>query len=61
MVNENNPRILAVIPARFGSTRFPGKPLAIIQGQSMISRVLEQVRKSKVVDAVVGATDDARI
>ena len=61
MVNENNPRILAVIPARFGSTRFPGKPLAIIQGQSMISRVLEQVRKSKVVDAVVVATDDARI
>jgi 3-deoxy-manno-octulosonate cytidylyltransferase (CMP-KDO synthetase) len=61
MVNENNARILAVIPARFGSTRFPGKPLAIIQGKSMISRVLEQVRKSKEVEAVVVATDDVRI
>jgi len=53
--------ILGVIPARYASTRFPGKPLIDIQGKSMIQRVYEQVCKSKLVDRVVIATDDSRI
>jgi 3-deoxy-manno-octulosonate cytidylyltransferase (CMP-KDO synthetase) len=53
--------VLAVIPARWASTRFPGKPLANIAGKSMIQRVLEQVNLSTLVDQVVVATDDARI
>ncbi|MBK6481633.1 MAG: 3-deoxy-manno-octulosonate cytidylyltransferase [Chitinophagaceae bacterium] len=54
-------KILAVIPARYASTRFPGKPLAIIQGKSMIQRVYEQAQKCKALNAVVVATDDLRI
>jgi 3-deoxy-manno-octulosonate cytidylyltransferase (CMP-KDO synthetase) len=54
-------RILGIIPARYASTRFPGKPLADIGGKSMIQRVYEQVLKSGVLDAVVVATDDERI
>ncbi len=53
--------VLAVIPARWASTRFPGKPLANIAGKSMIQRVLEQVNLSKKIDRVVVATDDVRI
>lgn len=53
--------ILAVIPARYGSTRFPGKPLAIIQGKSMIQRVYEQALKCEALKTVVVATDDHRI
>lgn len=54
-------RILGIIPARFASTRFPGKPLADIAGKSMIQRVYEQCRKSKFLDQVIVATDDPRI
>lgn len=54
-------RILGIIPSRFASTRFPGKPLADIGGKSMIQRVYEQVMKTGVLDAVVVATDDERI
>jgi 3-deoxy-manno-octulosonate cytidylyltransferase (CMP-KDO synthetase) len=53
--------ILAVIPARFASTRFPGKPLVLIQGKTMIQRVYEQVKLCKKVDKIVVATDDLRI
>ena len=53
--------VLGVIPARYGSSRFPGKPLAFISGKSMIQRVYEQVRKSKYLSNVVVATDDQRI
>ncbi len=53
--------ILAVIPARYASTRFPGKPLVDIGGKTMIRRVYEQVLLSKMVDRVVVATDDSRI
>jgi len=53
--------VLAVIPARWASTRFPGKPLANIAGKSMIQRVLEQVNQSSCVDRAVVATDDERI
>ena len=50
--------IAGIIPARFASTRFPGKPLIEIQGKSMIQRVYEQAAKSKVLSTVVVATDD---
>lgn len=50
---------LAIIPARYHSTRFPGKPLANISGKSMITRVYEQA--SKAFDHVIVATDDNRI
>ena len=52
-------RFIAVIPARYASTRFPGKPLAILEGKTVIERVYEQV--SKVIDEVYVATDDERI
>jgi len=53
--------IVAIIPARFQSTRFPGKPLALIHGKSMINRVVEQVQKAHGLSRVVVATDDQRI
>jgi 3-deoxy-manno-octulosonate cytidylyltransferase (CMP-KDO synthetase) len=53
--------ILGIIPARYGSSRFPGKPLAEIQGKSMIQRVYEQASKAKKLSKVVVATDDERI
>jgi 3-deoxy-manno-octulosonate cytidylyltransferase (CMP-KDO synthetase) len=53
--------VLAVIPARFASTRFPGKPLVDIAGKPMIQRVWEQVQKATLVDQIIVATDDERI
>src|SRR5215216_35829 len=53
--------ILGIIPARFASTRFPGKPLVDIAGKSMIQRVYEQAKKSTSLSDVVVATDDERI
>ncbi|MFV0419425.1 MAG: 3-deoxy-manno-octulosonate cytidylyltransferase [Dysgonomonas sp.] len=52
-------KFIAIIPARYASTRFPGKPLADMNGKPMIQRVYEQVKKA--VDEVWVATDDARI
>lgn len=54
-------KIVAVIPARYQSSRFPGKPLAIIAGKPMIQRVYEQVRRAVGIDEVIVATDDERI
>lgn len=54
-------RVLAVIPARWASTRFPGKPLADVLGKPMVQRVYEQVLKSRRVERVVVGTDDERI
>ncbi|MAW31180.1 MAG: 3-deoxy-manno-octulosonate cytidylyltransferase [Flavobacteriales bacterium] len=54
-------KVVGIIPARFESTRFPGKPLAKIKGKSMIQRVYEQCKKSKQLSDVVVATDDERI
>lgn len=54
-------RIAGIIPARYASTRFPGKPLAVIGGKSMIRRVYEQAMKAEVLKKIVVATDDQRI
>src|SRR5437868_11830655 len=53
--------ILAVIPARYASTRLPGKPLVSIAGKPMIERVWERARRATNVTRVVVATDDERI
>lgn len=53
--------ILGVIPARYASTRFPGKPLIDIGGQSMVQRVYARAAGSKLLDQVIVATDDERI
>ncbi len=52
---------IAVIPARYASTRFPGKPLISIGGKTMIERVWERARQAKLVSKVIVATDDERI
>ncbi len=57
----DNKKILGVIPARFASSRFPGKPLADIVGKSMIQRVYEQAVKARFPDQIVVATDDSGI
>ena len=54
-------KILGIIPARYASTRFPGKPLIEILGKSMLQRVYEQTKKSNLLTDVIIATDDKRI
>ena len=54
-------KIVGIIPARFASTRFPGKPLALIAGKPLIQRVVEQCQKAKSLSEIVVATDDDRI
>lgn len=54
-------RILGIIPARYASTRFPGKPLALIAGQPLIQRVVERCQQAKSLAEVIVATDDSRI
>lgn len=57
----NAMKFTAIIPARFASTRFPGKPLALIGGKPMIQRVYEQAESCELFSKVVVATDDERI
>jgi len=54
-------KLIALIPARYGSSRFPGKPLAPILGKPLIQRVYEQARLVKGLDELWVATDDERI
>lgn len=54
-------KILGVIPARYKSTRFEGKPLTLIKGIPMIKRTYEQAKKSELLDELVVATEDERI
>ena len=54
-------KILGIIPARYASSRFPGKPLVDIAGKSMIQRVYEQAKKCDDLSEVIVATDDDRI
>lgn len=61
MTIPRHPNVIAVIPARYASTRLPGKALAQIAGQPMIQRVVERVRQAQNVSRVLVATDDDRI
>ncbi len=54
-------KVLGIIPCRYGSTRFPGKPLVDLKGKSMIQRVYEGALKSNRIDKLIVATDDERI
>ncbi len=54
-------KYIGIIPARFASTRFPGKPLVNIQGKTMIQRVFEQASKAKILSKVLVATDNSQI
>ena len=54
-------KILGLIPARYASTRFPGKPLALIAGKPLIQRVVERCKGARSLSEVIVATDDARI
>ena len=53
--------ITGIIPARYASTRFPGKPLTLINGKTMVQRVYEQAEKSKLLNRVIVATDSSEI
>jgi 3-deoxy-manno-octulosonate cytidylyltransferase (CMP-KDO synthetase) len=54
-------KVVVVIPARYGSTRLPGKPLVSLAGQPMVQRVYERAKSARKVDRVIVATDDERI
>ena len=53
--------VIGIIPARYASSRFPGKPLVNINGKSMLQRVYEQAKMAKLLNEVIIATDDERI
>lgn len=61
MTPDRTRRTVAIIPARYASSRLPGKPLADIGGKPMIVRVMERVTRATLVDDVLVATDDERI
>lgn len=58
---QPSPRILGIIPARYSSTRLPGKPLRLIAGKSLIQRTYENAARCRKLEALVVATDDQRI
>ena len=53
--------VTAIIPARWASTRFPGKPLAKLRGKPLVQHVWERARRARLLDRVIVATDDMRI
>ena len=55
------PEVVAIIPARWASTRFPGKPLALLRGKPLVQHVWERAARAKKVDRIIVATDDMRI
>src|SRR5256885_11242095 len=57
----SEPRVVIVIPARYGSTRLPGKPLVMLAGKPMVQRVYERAKMAKSASRVIVATDDVRI
>src|SRR5580658_4495658 len=59
--SQRNMKVFGIIPARYGSSRFPGKPLALIAGKPMIQHVVEQCQKAKSLSEVIVATDDTSI
>jgi len=61
MSTSSPTQVVALIPARYASTRFPGKPLHMLAGKPMIRRVYEQVAKCRNIDCIAIATDDVRI
>ena len=58
---EREKKIIGIIPARYASTRFPGKPLARIAGKPLIQHVVERCQEAKLLSEVIVATDDTRI
>lgn len=60
-MKDKQTSVIAVIPARYGSTRFPGKPLVLIKGRPMVQWVYERASRSRFINRVIVATDDHRI
>src|SRR5215469_7377256 len=54
-------KIIGIVPARHASTRFPGKPLALIAGKPLVQHVVEQCQRARSLSEVIVATDDTRI
>ena len=61
MSNKVRPQVLAVIPARYASTRFPGKVLAPLAGKPLVVHTYERTRQARLISETVIATDDARV
>jgi 3-deoxy-manno-octulosonate cytidylyltransferase (CMP-KDO synthetase) len=61
VASSGNHQTLGIIPARWGSTRFPGKPLHLIAGKPLVQHVWERTQHCKLLDSVTIATDDQRI
>ena len=61
LMEEKKTKVIAIIPARYHSNRFEGKPLALIGGKSMIQHVFERASQVDLLSQVVVATDDERI
>jgi 3-deoxy-manno-octulosonate cytidylyltransferase (CMP-KDO synthetase) len=57
----STPHVAGIIPARYGSSRLPGKPLALIAGKTMVQRVYERCTESPLLQSVCVATDDERV
>ena len=59
--SDESPQVIGAIPARYGSTRIPGKPLRSLAGKPLVEHVYRQARKAKALSRVVVLTDDERI